>query len=51
MKSEKKEENTKLKLKMLPSHLKYIFLEEDEGKPIIISSSLFGLEEEKLVKV
>ena len=31
---------------MLPSHLKYIFLEEDEGKPIIISSSLFGLEED-----
>ena len=48
---EKKEEKPKIELKMLPSHLKYVFLEEGGGKSVIISRSLFKLEEEKLVKV
>ncbi|CAN6580954.1 unnamed protein product [Malus baccata var. baccata] len=40
-----------LELKPLPSHLKYIFLGENETLPAIIFSSLTALEEEKLVRV
>ncbi|CAN6567552.1 unnamed protein product [Malus baccata var. baccata] len=40
-----------LELKPLPSHLKYIFLGENETLPAIISSSLTAQEEEKLVRV
>ncbi|CAN6580919.1 unnamed protein product [Malus baccata var. baccata] len=40
-----------LDLKPLPSHLKYIFLGENETLPVIISSSLTAQEEEKLVRV
>ncbi|KAM1241312.1 hypothetical protein ACFX2J_046523 [Malus domestica] len=40
-----------LDLKHLPSHLKYIFLGENETLPAIISSSLTAQEEEKLVHV
>ncbi|KAM2401996.1 hypothetical protein ACFX1X_029934 [Malus domestica] len=40
-----------LKLKPLPSHLKYVFLGEQETLPVIISSTLMEQEEEKLVRV
>ncbi|CAN6720990.1 unnamed protein product [Malus baccata var. baccata] len=40
-----------LELKPLPSHLKYIFLVENETLPAIISSSLTAQEEDKLVRV
>ncbi|KAM2160666.1 hypothetical protein ACFX1Q_043734 [Malus domestica] len=40
-----------LELKPLPSHLKYVFLGEDEMLPVIISSSLTAQEENKLVRV
>ncbi|CAN6547334.1 unnamed protein product [Malus baccata var. baccata] len=40
-----------LELKPLPSHLKYIFLGENETLPAIISSSLMAQEEEKLLRV
>ncbi|XP_070667517.1 uncharacterized protein [Malus domestica] len=40
-----------LELKQLPSHLKYVFLGEQETLPIIVSSSLTAQEEEKLVRV
>ncbi|CAN6677807.1 unnamed protein product [Malus baccata var. baccata] len=40
-----------LDLKPLPSHLKYIFLGENEALLVIISSSLTAQEEEKLVRV
>ncbi|CAN6544188.1 unnamed protein product [Malus baccata var. baccata] len=40
-----------LELKPLPSHLKYIFLGENETLPAIISSSLTAQEGEKLVHV
>ncbi|KAM1833138.1 hypothetical protein ACFX13_022990 [Malus domestica] len=40
-----------LDLKPLPSHLKYIFLGENETLPAIISSSLTAQEEEKLMRV
>ncbi|CAN6691822.1 unnamed protein product [Malus baccata var. baccata] len=40
-----------LELKSLPSHLKYVFLGEDDTLPVIISSSLTAQEESKLVRV
>ncbi|CAN6580988.1 unnamed protein product [Malus baccata var. baccata] len=40
-----------LELKPLPSHLKYVFLGEQETLPIIISSSLTAQKEDKLVLV
>ncbi|KAM2767007.1 hypothetical protein COP1_022855 [Malus domestica] len=40
-----------LELKPLPDHLKYAFLGEEEALPIIVSSSLTALEEEKLIRV
>src|ERR1044072_5131981 len=38
-------------LKQLPSSLKYAFLEEGERKPVIISSTLTNLQEDKLLRV
>ncbi|CAN6676957.1 unnamed protein product [Malus baccata var. baccata] len=40
-----------LELKPLPSHLKYVFLGDDETLPVIISCSLMAQEEGKLVRV
>ncbi|CAN6560179.1 unnamed protein product [Malus baccata var. baccata] len=40
-----------LKLKPLPSHLKYVFLGEDQTLPVIISSSLTAQKEDKLIRV
>ncbi|CAN6677852.1 unnamed protein product [Malus baccata var. baccata] len=40
-----------LELKPLPSHLKYVFLGEQETLPVIISFSLIAQEEGKLVRV
>ena len=37
--------------KQLPSHLRYAYLEKDFTLPIIISSSLSNMEEEKLLKI
>ena len=33
-------EKPKVELKTLPVHLKYVFLEDNETKPVIISNSL-----------
>jgi hypothetical protein len=41
----------KLELKTLPSHLKYAFLEANDSKPVIISSSLTTHEENSLIQV
>jgi len=41
----------KLELKVLPPHLKYIFLEGDERKPVILSISLTAEEERRLINV
>ncbi|KAH9781478.1 Endonuclease [Citrus sinensis] len=41
----------KIELKPLPSHIKYMFLGDDETLPVIISSKLSTLEEEKLIRV
>ena len=38
-------------LKPLPSHLKYVFLRDEGTLPVIISSKLSALQEEKLVQV
>ncbi|XP_058751159.1 uncharacterized protein LOC131624217 [Vicia villosa] len=51
LKDEPKIDNEKLELKMLPSHLKYVFLEEGGKKPVIISGSLLRKEEDKLIHV
>ncbi|CAN6542453.1 unnamed protein product [Malus baccata var. baccata] len=40
-----------LELKPLPSHLKYVYLGENDTLPVIISSSLTAQEESKLVRV
>ncbi|KAI5313288.1 hypothetical protein L3X38_042462 [Prunus dulcis] len=40
-----------LKLKPLPSHLKYAYLAEFETLPVIIASDLTPLEEDKLIRV
>ena len=44
-------EKPKLELKTLPTHLKYAFLEENEVKPVMISSDLSFKEEARLMKV
>ena len=44
-------EKPKTELKTLPTHLKYVFLEEDETKPVIISNSLKKEEEDQLVQI
>ncbi|CAN6552339.1 unnamed protein product [Malus baccata var. baccata] len=38
-----------LELKPLPDHLKYVFLGDNETLPVIVSSSLTAIEEEKLI--
>jgi len=50
-KEEPKVDDTKVELKVLPSHLKYVFLENDGTKPVIISSSLSINEDTKLVEI
>ena len=37
--------------KQLPGHLRYAYLREESTLPVIISSSLFNIEEEKLLKI
>ncbi|XP_052732433.1 uncharacterized protein LOC128196235 [Vigna angularis] len=49
--TKEKVKEIKMELKMLPPHLKYVFLEEGGNKPVIISNSLSSNEEEKLVEV
>ena len=44
-------EKPKAELKTLPAHLKYVFLEDDETKPVIISNSLKKEEEDQLVQI
>ena len=37
--------------KQLPNHLRYAYLGEESTLPVIISSSLSNMEEEKLLKI
>ncbi|WJZ98601.1 hypothetical protein VitviT2T_017113 [Vitis vinifera] len=46
-----KKKPPKLELKVLPSHLKYAFLDDSSFYPVIINSTLNDLEEEKLLRV
>ncbi|XP_073041875.1 uncharacterized protein [Primulina eburnea] len=45
------EETPILEMKPLPSHLKYLFLLDNDKLPVIVSSTLTGMEEEKLLRV
>ncbi|XP_075083392.1 uncharacterized protein LOC142167134 [Nicotiana tabacum] len=45
------EEVPKLKLKPLPAHLRYAYLGNSKTLPVIISSSLTNVQEEKLLRV
>ena len=48
----KKETSAKgLILKELPSHLKYAFLEQEKGKPVIISTEFTENEEQRLMEI
>ena len=51
LEKEKFDDQNKIELKLLPEHLKYVFLEGEARKPVIISSSLSKAEEEKLIEV
>ncbi|XP_058746275.1 uncharacterized protein LOC131619164 [Vicia villosa] len=51
LKDEIEVEEPKVELKVLPSHLKYVFLEKNENKAVIISNTLSKGEEEKLLGV
>ncbi|PNX96217.1 hypothetical protein L195_g019419 [Trifolium pratense] len=51
LKNDEKPVEVKLELKTLPSHLKYVFLEKGEKKPVIISNSLTVGEESSLIHV
>ncbi|CAJ2638318.1 unnamed protein product [Trifolium pratense] len=51
LKEDGKPVEVKLELKTLPSHLKYVFLGNDDQKPVIISNSLSKGEEESLIQV
>ena len=51
LKSEIPFEKTKVELKTLPNHLKYVFLDENETKPVVISNELTSEEEDRLVEI
>ncbi|MDV3149124.1 MAG: hypothetical protein Q8733_02950, partial [Pigeon pea little leaf phytoplasma] len=44
-------EKPKIELKTLHAYLKYVFLEDNDSKPVIISSLLKKTEEDQLLKV
>jgi len=51
LQQENRTESQKLELKVLPPHLKYVFLVDGGNKPVVISSALTASEEEKLISV
>ena len=51
LKKDSPTEKAKVDLKILPEHLKYVFLEDNEARPIVISNFLTYEEESWLVKV
>ena len=51
LQQENKTESQKLELKVLPPHLKYVFLTDGGNKPVVISNALTTSEEEKLISV
>ena len=51
LKKEPPSEKKKVELKILPNHLKYVFLQEDDAKTIVISNALTKEEENRLVDI
>ena len=51
LKRDRPPEEAKMELKTLPKHLKYVFLGENNTKPVIISNSLKREEEAQLVEI
>ena len=51
LKKDSPTENPKVELKTLPTHLKYIFIEENEVKPVVINNDLSSEEEAQLMEV
>ena len=51
LKKDRPPEEAKVELKTLPNHLKYVFLGENNTKPVIISNSLKKEEEAQLVEI
>ena len=51
LKKEVSDEKAPIELKVLPSTLKYVFLDETEAKPVIISNLLTKEEEARLIIV
>ena len=51
LKSKTPSKKKKVELKIFPNHLKHVFLEEDESKPMVISNTLTSDEENKLVEI
>jgi hypothetical protein len=51
LKKEVIDEKTPIELKILPSTLKYVFLDETEAKSVIISNLLSNDEEARLINV
>ena len=51
LKNEGKIGKSKVELKNLHAHLKYVFLEDNHSKPGIISSSLKKTDEDQLVQI
>jgi len=51
LKRDRPPEEAKVELKTLPKHLKYVFLEDNSTKPVIISNSLKKEEEAQLVEI
>jgi len=51
LQQENRTESQKLLLKVLPPHLKYVFLADGGNKPVVINSALTVSEEEKLISI
>jgi len=51
LKNDGQREKPRVELKTLPAHLKYVFLEDSDSKPVVISSSLKKIEEDQLVQI
>lgn len=51
LKDEPKHDDSKLELKILPPHLKYVFLEKGGNRSVITRSSLSIHEEHRLIQV
>jgi len=51
LKKDNPTEKPKVELKALPAHLKYVFLEDNATKPVMINNNLSSYEEARLIEV